>query len=315
MQVGLHIRKGIGGTCPARAAARSPALQPLLAALAVNAPVLASSTAPASFYSSPSTAGSHSRSGLSMEERQAQPPSQQPPLLARQRPRQELWPVQLQQQHQQQAHSEHMAGTSLQISAQVPAPATGAPSIIHPPIGTLGSQPSTHHEAAPSHIGRALPVSAENCAGVSAGSGGACGSGDGSGGIGGGGSSSGHDIGKTEGEGEAATQPTSMTAGMSATPDSSHEAAALVVNSIAAAVATAATADIAATETDDPACGKLMAASKRHGDGAAHLPADPDSSPALASHVQPDVPPAAIDQSIRQNVHDEEMNDVEPASR
>ncbi|KAL3162524.1 hypothetical protein ABBQ32_010180 [Trebouxia sp. C0010 RCD-2024] len=36
VQVGLQIRKGVGGTCPARAAARSPALQSVLTALAVS---------------------------------------------------------------------------------------------------------------------------------------------------------------------------------------------------------------------------------------------------------------------------------------
>ena len=38
MQVGIQIRKGIGGTCPARAAARSPGMQSLLAALLTSPP-------------------------------------------------------------------------------------------------------------------------------------------------------------------------------------------------------------------------------------------------------------------------------------
>ena len=39
VQVGLHIRRGIGGTCPAKAAARSPALQTLLQGLLVPCPI------------------------------------------------------------------------------------------------------------------------------------------------------------------------------------------------------------------------------------------------------------------------------------
>ena len=38
VQVGIQIRKGIGGTCPARAAARSPSMQSLLAALLTSPP-------------------------------------------------------------------------------------------------------------------------------------------------------------------------------------------------------------------------------------------------------------------------------------
>ena len=84
VQVGMQIRKGVGGTCPARAAARRPAMQSLLAALLTPAPLQHSSPA-----TIPTTAPITAR-----------PPS---PQSQKQLQQQQQLPRQLLQQPQQQS--------------------------------------------------------------------------------------------------------------------------------------------------------------------------------------------------------------------
>ena len=98
MQVGLQIRKGVGGTCPARAAARRPAMQSLLAALLTPAPLQHSSPATIPKETAPITARSplpQPQKQLQQQLQQHQLPHQLHPQPQQQTPMHELAPVTL----------------------------------------------------------------------------------------------------------------------------------------------------------------------------------------------------------------------------
>ena len=67
------MRKGVGGTCPARAAARSPALRPLLTALAVTPGNLATTASP----HRPAGTKGHVRDALEQDRQRHPQPAQQ----------------------------------------------------------------------------------------------------------------------------------------------------------------------------------------------------------------------------------------------
>ncbi len=104
VQVGLQIRKGVGGTCPARAAARRPAMQSLLAALLTPAPLQHSSPATNPKETDPIT---------------ARPPSPQPQKQLQQQLQHHQLPHQLHQQPQQQSPMCHSAPTALPTTPQL----------------------------------------------------------------------------------------------------------------------------------------------------------------------------------------------------
>ncbi|DBB01225.1 TPA: hypothetical protein ACH3X1_001099 [Trebouxia sp. C0004] len=83
VQVGLQIRKGVGGTCPARAAARRPAMQSLLAALLTPAPLQHSTPATIPTEAAPITAKSFLPQPQKQRQQllqQHQQPKQQTPM-------------------------------------------------------------------------------------------------------------------------------------------------------------------------------------------------------------------------------------------
>ena len=83
--MGMHIRRGIGGTCPAKAAARSPALQPLLQGLLGPCPITATGSgqpppANAPAATSPATAPTSTLPATAASV--TAPPATAPPITA-----------------------------------------------------------------------------------------------------------------------------------------------------------------------------------------------------------------------------------------
>ena len=116
VQVGLQIRKGVGGTCPARAAARRPAMQLLLAALLTPAPLQHSSPATIPKETDPIT---------------ARPPPPQPQKQLQQ---------QLQLQHHQLPHQLHQQPQQQSpMSEWAPGASSTSPLLHHSPAQLLSS--------------------------------------------------------------------------------------------------------------------------------------------------------------------------------
>lgn len=181
VQVGLQIRKGVGGTCPARAAARSPALGPLLTALAVSPGALATTASP----HLPACTEGHVTAALE-QDRRRQPQQRQQAQQAQhaqesqhvqdsqptqQRPEQVQWQ---QQQHQLQQLAQHAVqqgnhsvhhGISLHPSA-VMSPfgrttsCLATPSCLHHLSSYAESVPSPASAAVPNSANATIPVPA-----------------------------------------------------------------------------------------------------------------------------------------------------------
>lgn len=101
--MGLQIRKGVGGTCPARAAARGPALQSVLTALAATN---AASETMANPYLPPCTAEGQANGNVAAASAEHHT-QRQPPQHAHQQLEQAQWLPDWQQHHlwQQTQHS------------------------------------------------------------------------------------------------------------------------------------------------------------------------------------------------------------------